>query len=272
MEETKTKPISEKGPAKIVNIVMISQSGRYRIGSESRPDIKHDSGFLDKFSHEEPTIGDRVQLQAWRAKLELAESLRPDLADATAAYKHFLDGKGSERSLNYERYIKNDESGKTTLASIIDDFKYHAGIIGEDREYFELTSDSYAAGRGSLFPYPKTENWQKAIGAHILWVSAKIHCHIDSVDMKNSFSADVTIHMEDRYNFNPGAQDIATGIPDSANGRFEVTGLAMQYMNYGVIHRHVEWKEGNGSAATVSGESQSRQRRPSDNRRLRNKI
>ena len=38
-----------------------------------------------------------------------------------------------------------------------------------------------------------------------------------------------TIHAEDRYNFNPGAKDIATGTPDSENGIFEIATPKGQY-------------------------------------------
>jgi hypothetical protein len=34
----------------------------------------------------------------------------------------------------------------------------------------------------------------------------------------------MTLHAEDPCNFNVGDDDTATGIPDSDNGRFEVTG------------------------------------------------
>ena len=43
--------------------------------------------------------------------------------------------------------------------------------------------------------------------------------------------------MKDMYNFNPGAADIVTGTPDSANGRFEITGLANEYLNESTITR-----------------------------------
>lgn len=62
-----------------------------------------------------------------------------------------------------------------------------------------------------------------------------------------AFDADVTIHVEDRYNVNLGATDVATGIPDSANGRFEITGLATQYTNHATIIRHVKWNESSSS-------------------------
>jgi hypothetical protein len=54
----------------------------------------------------------------------------------------------------------------------------------------------------------------------------------------------MTVHAEDRYNFNPGAADIATGTPDGANGRFEQTGLAHQYTNSGSLEREVSWSQG----------------------------
>lgn len=48
------------------------------------------------------------------------------------------------------------------------------------------------------------------------------------------------------------AKDIATGIPDSDNGVFEVTGLAKQYDQYAELERHVEWKYGTLSAGGTS--------------------
>ena len=79
-----------------------------------------------------------------------------------------------------------------------------------------------------------------------------------------------TLHAEDRYNFNPGAHDITTGIPDSANGQFEVTGLAKQYTNYSTLQRTVGWTE--IPSPEVGGVPAHRQRQPSDNRRVRNRL
>jgi hypothetical protein len=39
----------------------------------------------------------------------------------------------------------------------------------------------------------------------------------------------MTRYVKDMYNFNPGVADIATGIPNSANRIFEITGLAKEY-------------------------------------------
>jgi len=270
-----TKPSSAGAGAKIVDVRLVQRSGRYRIGGATRPAIHHDEGFLGQFPSEQPTVKDRAELAMWRARLEGAEALRPDLADATAAYRHFLDGGGKDRTLSYERYVQNDASGAKTLESLMGDFEYHAEIIGHNRDTFSVTSESYAVGADPVFfPYPATENWQKAIGAHIVWVSADVHVTTDPRDLKDLFQAGVIIHFEDRYNFNPGANDIVTGIPDSANGRFEITGLAHQYTNYATLSRNVTWKEGEGINATVSSSGTDRDstRRPDDNRRLRNRI
>jgi hypothetical protein len=58
------------------------------------------------------------------------------------------------------------------------------------------------------------------------------------------YHADLTIHVEDRYNFNPDEKDISTGIPDWENGQFEIAGLAKQYMNFATVIRHTKWAKG----------------------------
>jgi hypothetical protein len=121
-----------------------------------------------------------------------------------------------------------------------------------------------------MFPYPATENWQKAIGAHVVWLSAVVGA--TEVDGAVQFSMSLTVHAEDRYNFNPGAHDIATGIPDGANGIFEVTGLARQYMHYSTLQRSVVWREGDRSVGSVSSVQPARVRQPQDNRRIRNRL
>ncbi|WP_155288342.1 hypothetical protein [Ralstonia solanacearum] len=264
-----------KNSATIIDVHMIDRSGRYHIGPETPPHIKHDNGFLDQFPMREPTMADRLALAKWIALLEGSEALRPDLADANAAYRHFLFGNGKDRTISYQRYIDNDPSGKKTLTSIEADFKHHAEKIGENREYFEITGDTYPAGSEPTFlPYPQTENWQKAIGAHFAWVSGKVRISIDPKNGKDRYTADIIIHMEDRYNFNPGAHDIATGAPDADNGIFEITGLAHQYTNRGHISRTLTWIEGEGRNldAKTNKSDEISDRRPQDNRRIRNRL
>jgi len=243
---------------------LVDRSGRYRLGPPSRPDIKHDNGFLDKFPTREPTSNDRLEFTKWLVKLEVAEALRPDLAGATAAYRHFLFGNGQRRQIDYERFIDGDPAGDRILSFILSDFVRNIEIIGKDRVEFSVVSDVYGIRN------PDTENWQKTIGAHYLWVNADIKVTV--FQGKIIFNADIVISFEDMYNFNPGQRDIATGLPDSANGVFEISGLAKQYINYGSINRRIDWFFGGFVLDDVSLCENDRNRRPSNNRRLRNKL
>src|SRR5690606_35844215 len=94
----------------------------------------------------------------------------------------------------------------------------------------------------SRYPYPGTENWQKAIGAHVIWIEAEVKAIIE--DKKRNFEVNMTIRAEDRYNFNPGAADIATGIPDSDNGIFEITGLGKEFDGSASLKRRVVFHAG----------------------------
>lgn len=247
------------------------QSGPFQIGSPMHPQIQHDNGFLDQFAPRAPTLADRANLLRWRAMLEGSEAFRPDLADANAAYRHFLDGEGRDRIFSYERYIESDVSGQTTLRTLITDAQRHAEVMGQGRTQFSMSSDAYAAGGSDArLPYPETENWQKTIGAHSLWTSADVQ--VVGNAPARTFTMTFTLHAEDRYNFNPGAADIATGIPDSDNGVFEITGLAHQYMNYGVLTRVVTWTEGDSANPQIVDVDTSRNRGPGENRRIRNQL
>jgi hypothetical protein len=67
---------------------------------------------------------------------------------------------------------------------------------------------------------PATENWQKTLGMHFMWVTADVK--VDG----NRLTATATVNVRDWYNFNPGGKDIATEVPDDSNGRFSTIGWA----------------------------------------------
>lgn len=97
---------------------------------------------------------------------------------------------------------------------------------------------------GDLIPingdyYPNTENWQKTIGAYNMWISADV-----SIDTKGNIVMETTVHEIDRYNFNRGQQDIATGTPDDINGRFEELGWAHSFTTTGEMDLNVSWVPG----------------------------
>jgi hypothetical protein len=257
----------------------------YKVGPPIRPSITHDDGFLAKFRPRAPTFADRARYAKWAALLEAAEAAQGmpliphnDLPDALATYRHFLHGKGADRTFSYERYVHGDPSGKVTLDNAITDARLGAEMIFTERSLrpsFQMSGTAIPCGSddpdlSDLFPYPETENWQKALGAHRIWLSALVA--LSGPSARPEFSMLLTVHAEDRYNFNPGNADISTGIPDSANGRFEVTGLAKQYMNYAILARHVRWLGFTSKDAHVSPYTGGRLRKPTDNRRARNRT
>ncbi|AUX49083.1 uncharacterized protein SOCE26_106280 [Sorangium cellulosum] len=278
-----------------------STTAQYSVGAPQRPPIHHDNGFRQNPSDSddptptpttEPNLADRASLLYWRGTLEGAEAAQGvpyvphnDIPDALAAYRHFLDGMGTDRTFSYERFVASDSSGAVILRNAIRDIqlcaeKFYRKMLADDpslatrRVTFALTGTSIPAGSGSLYPYPSTENWQKAIGAHVIWMSGTVVVEPApcSGGGEPVLKMRTTLHAEDRYNFNPGAADIATGTPDAANGRFEVTGLAHQYMNYATLQRDVTWMLGRPDAGVTARQDNSRQRQPSDNRRARNRI
>jgi hypothetical protein len=175
-----------------------------------------------------------------------------------------LFGDGADRTIDYERYLQGDPAAATLIPKLINDFREHAEIIGKDRTKFSVTSEPYTVGRGGIAPYPETANWQKTLGAHFLWVSADVDVSADGHG-RIWYETTLTIHMEDRYNFNPGSQDIATGTPDAENGRFEITGLAKQYMNFAAVVRHTKWSEGERMSTHTAYAVASQNKAPTSN-------
>jgi hypothetical protein len=60
------------------------------------------------------------------------------------------------------------------------------------------------------------------------------------------------MHVEDQYNFNPGAKDDKSGKEDSDNGRLDLSGLAKQYMTYATWYRRLKWTEGDEKSVTIT--------------------
>ena len=281
------------------------------------PVIHHDHGFLDdghgnidETLRQDPTWADRLERVKWIAKLEGAELLRPDLVDGTAAYRHFLFGNGAERDVQYGRFLANDSSGRTVLASAMEDTR-QAAIQRHDQDLagaspsegthtYQIRTDTISVTAGDArYPYPATENWQKALGAHSLWIEASVTVTVTRLRDAGSeplpggvpaegsgsstasgpptfsrhFHIEMTIHAEDMYNFNPGAADIATGTPDAANGRFEITGLGHEYLNRGTFSQPFDFdatmepatSPGNNATPNEPGRP-SRTGRPADSR------
>ncbi|MDB5105356.1 MAG: hypothetical protein JWP91_3045 [Fibrobacteres bacterium] len=222
------------------------------VDKPARPDIRMDHGFLDdgngnldKSKMREATFSDGLSYMKWSAKLEAAEILRPDLFDATQTYRHFLDATGTEFRFKYDKFAEKDKAGGKSVESALEDTIAAALELSDAQKKPDFSMQTDPIGVGGFngrYPYPGTENWQKAIGAHVIWLEA--HVTVEIKEDKRFFRIDMTLHAEDRYNFNPGAKDIATGTPDADNGVFELTGLGKEFDSTSTLRRHIEFSAG----------------------------
>jgi hypothetical protein len=236
----------------------MAQFAHFKEGSPTRPAIAHDHGFLDdgKGNYDptkrRPPTDDDQQKWKWAQMVYLGSTqVREDLADASKAYWHFLKGKGANFTCDYEKFVRDDPNGQVVLASAIDDVcagvldvfdsKFPKSASVDRREAFSVTSNAIQVSTDFRYPYPESENWQKTLGAHWLWISA--NASVRSVPSLNIREVEivVTLHAEDMYNFNPGSSDIKTGITDAENGRLEVVGLAKEFLMTGVAVRTISF-------------------------------
>lgn len=256
----------------------------YKIGDPTRPNIRHDNGFLQNpndpndstpLGTVEPSQADKDYYDSQLSDVKWAQ--RADnfnvpftdkddtarrLEDGIEAYRHFLEGNGADRNFSYDEFVSEDASGQTVLNNAVADTQRGAEdlynqMVAKDPSLagkpvtFNVTSGTVTVGGSEEYPYPATENWQKAIGGHPIWNSATVTVTPPTeAGGKPQFSMEYTLHAEDRYNFNPGQQDIATGVPDATRGKLEQTGLAHQYTQYSTLDRNVSWSQGDISGTT----------------------
>ncbi|MET8262184.1 RHS repeat domain-containing protein [Micromonospora sp. NPDC005553] len=107
------------------------------------------------------------------------------------------------------------------------------------------TFDMTSIGR-NIRDNPTTERWQKTLGSYDIWASAEVTVTGDTVAMR------ITIHAEDRWNFNKDANDLGTDISDNENGRFAELGRAQGFNSSGSMVKDVVWKAGSPRSAVVT--------------------
>lgn len=214
----------------------------YSIGLPQHPSMTWDDVSRSMPRHS-PTLGDRALLVEWEAKLEAAEAIHP-------SGKITLDNAVTDIEQGIERLYGSTFAGKPAT--------------------FKVTGTAIPCGRlhAVKFPYPRTENWQKAIGYHVIWLSADVSVVMQAG--RPCFSMVMTLHGEDKYNFNPGNIDIATGTPDDPNAELEAAGLARSFMHYSTLQRTVRWT--NAGPPEMLPTNQNRVRQPQDNFRVRNRV
>ncbi|ADG97212.1 hypothetical protein Srot_0732 [Segniliparus rotundus DSM 44985] len=232
------------------------KDAEYHVGSPQRPDM---TGLLDdsyEYGSKESNLADEASWAKWGAMNEGAKLLRPDLDDATRMYSHFRENSGTPMKFDYETAYKEDSSIRANVNEKIAEAQRAAeSLVRNGNTSFSMTGGVNAEGH-----YPATEDWKKTIGAYYQWASADVRVDGNQVTME------VTVHAEDRYNFNKGgAADMDSGTPDSVNGRFEEIGWAKPFDTSGELTRTVTWTLGEAPNATVSSGSEPERSRDPEN-------
>lgn len=218
---------------------------KYSLGEPKVPELRHEDDFV--YNSATGSFEDWKSMQNWKTKLLGAEYLRPDLDDATAMYRHYWDNNGEKLKFDYDEAYREDSGIRKSVDSEIGRAVAAADSIARTgRAGFKLTGESRAVD-GTY--YPATENWQKTVGAHRIWSHADVRVEGNRVTMK------VTVEAQDYYDFNRKDADIATGIPDSENGRFTEIGWAKPFETYGTLTRTVSWELGHPTASVTEDSS-----------------
>lgn len=246
---------------------------RYTLGPPEKPVLAHDNGMLQNPSdpHDpnpipplEPNLSDRLKFAEWKVisigarVADQIPGLSRHLPDALDAYDWFREGAGQPRTISYERFIENDPAGQETLEALKTDIEQfaaqqYAALLSQHPEKAHETVTLHISGPALSAERPRTENWQKTLGEHQVWATAEVTIHpATEATGTPTFEAKSEFSTEDRYNFNPGSKDRATGIPDEANGRFERTGLGQQYLNSGTVQRSWAFTPKTGEPVTCS--------------------
>lgn len=164
-------------------------------------------------------------------------------ADAPYMYDHYLNGTGDPYVFTFSPAYYED----AMLRRHIDLEIAAAQRAAEDLMGKSGSNSFQMTGGNRHFPgQPSTEKWQKIVGSFDMWASAEVTVTGDTVAMR------ITIHAEDRWNFNRGAHDLGSGIKDDENGRFAVLGKAKGFNSSGSMVKEVTWTIGSPRSATVS--------------------
>jgi hypothetical protein len=216
---------------------------QFVIGPPTPPSFSSPDGF--KYDpHARASFGDYTSWAKWNSELVGAEVLKPSLSDATKAYQHYVDNSGAPMTIDYAKAYHDDANIRQAVDLQSSQARAAADrIAASGNTTFSITGDGVSISALNL--YPSTEDWQKTLGDHQIWTSGKVSVVGGVATMV------VTVHARDRYNFNPGMHDIATGAPDDENGRFAVLGWAKAFDTSGQLSETVRWTVGDPGHPTV---------------------
>jgi len=252
-----------------------ASSGIYRIGKPFEPDFSH--WRTDDFIYDPnavPTTEDKESWDAygnllrygriftntpnllqgsmiWAARTftdldtDMAESRRGvDISDALRLYSHYRSGTGKDVNIDLKKAYNQDANIKKFIDAEIANLQKAVATIyfqiidceNQNRVMFQITGSAVGM-KNDFWSYPATENWHKTLGDFLIYLTADV---IYDPNTKQAV-ANITINSLDYYNFNKGAFDAMTGLPDDANGRFVELGWAKPFTTRGRFMKEVRW-------------------------------
>ncbi|TQM84564.1 hypothetical protein FHX81_7019 [Saccharothrix saharensis] len=233
--------VSDHGATTLADADITSTAdGKYHTGPPEKPDITFDEDFV--YDSEDSNLGDHADKLQWLAKLRGAQALGL-MPDATEMYEHYWDNTGTPKEWDYDKAYREDSGIRKGVDSEVTRAARAAEeIIRSGRTDFSMTG----APSGAT-PYPQTENWQKAVGGYQIWSHGNVKVEGSKVTMV------ITVEGEDRYNFNRGDADIATGAADDDNGRFTEIGWARPFDTHGSMTKTITWELGHPPTGLSDG-------------------
>ncbi|EWC60054.1 hypothetical protein UO65_4620 [Actinokineospora spheciospongiae] len=211
--------------------VTTTADGKYHTGPPEKPTFTFDEDFA--YDSADSELSDHLAKAKWLAQLRGAQALGL-MPDATEMYEHYWDNTGAPKEWDYEKAYREDSGIRQGVDSEVTRAARAAEeLIRSGRTDFSMTGAPTGAE-----PYPKTENWQKAVGGYQIWSHGNVKVEGNRVTMV------VTVEGQDRYNFNRGQSDIATGASDNGNGRFTEIGWAKPFDTHGSMTKTITWELG----------------------------
>lgn len=154
-------------------------------------------------------------------------------SDSYDFYGHFRENTGTPKTFDYEKAYRDDAAIRNYVNTDL-----NASLQAANEAVMAGQTDVTLYSPKHSVPNPATENWQRTIGGHTMYTDTDVTVKGDTV------TATVTVYARDKWNFNRGMSDQASGTPDAVNGRFEELGWAKSFESSGSVTRTYTWKVG----------------------------
>lgn len=209
---------------------MLFNDRKFFINKKVPPFLKSDYEDYFPYDHNvKANPGDFIQWNKWGLLLTGGQ-IKGHLPDGIKMYQHYRGNSGKDKHIDYGKAYKEDVAVRSFINMVNTEnelaaLEYYRRTGITD---FTITSEYYQSNQYG--GYPKTENWQKAIGDHRAYGTTSIQ-----IQSNQKIQTVTKIYESDKYDFNAGQSDIASGASDNENGRFATLGWAKPFYTYGSL-------------------------------------